>query len=360
MKTTHILIGLMTAGSMALAGSVMIPHQFEGGKKAMASEVNANFDAVKNAVNDNDDRVTVNEGNISLNRSAIDNNVRRIYAQENNITALIGKITLQDRNITANVAAIANKQARVSGTCSVGSSIRSIDAHGDVVCEVDNDTRYTAGTGLKKTGTEFRVDTSVVQKRLTRGCSGGTFLTNIDVDGQPVCAVDNDSGGDITTVTAGNGLQGGGDSGDVEIKLADGYVSVHAAAFSATDPVNCIWKYNDEYGYMDTGSSSCTFIASISLPDHATVSFMECTVYKNDGSNTYPKIYLYRLSQGVSKNELGHIYWHTDSTAYHQGELYSFNNADIDNEQYSYFLKYEPYTAGEDIRVSSCRIGYQF
>ena len=374
MKTTYILIGLLAAGSITMAGSVTIPHQFEGGKKAMASEVNANFDAVKNAVNDNDDRITVNEGNISLNRSAIDNYVRRIHAQENNITtlaakiavqevnitALRDKITLQERNITVNAAAIANKQARISGTCSAGSSIRSIDADGDVVCEVDNDTRYTAGIGLKKTGTEFRVDTSVVQKRLTRGCSGGKFLTNIDDNGQPACAPDNDSGGDITTVTAGNGLQGGGDSGDVEIKPADGYVSVHAAAFSATDPVNCIWKYNEEYGYMDTGSSSCTFNASIFLPDHATVSFMECTVYKNDGSNNFAKMHLYRLSQNVSKNRLGHVFWKNNSTAYYQVELSSFNYADVDNEQYSYFLKYEPYTAGEDIRVSSCRIGYQF
>ena len=39
------------------AGTVAVPHDFVDGDPAYASEVNANFDAVESAVNDNDSRI---------------------------------------------------------------------------------------------------------------------------------------------------------------------------------------------------------------------------------------------------------------------------------------------------------------
>ena len=53
------LLGL----GIALAGSVTIPNTFVAATPAVAAEVNANFAAVKAAVDDNDARITALEGN---------------------------------------------------------------------------------------------------------------------------------------------------------------------------------------------------------------------------------------------------------------------------------------------------------
>ncbi len=128
MKTRYILIGLVAAGSLAMAGHVTIPHQFEGGKKAMALEVNANFDAVKNAVNDNDGRIGVNERNITSNATAVKNNRDAI-----------------DNKLTKNI-----------GNCASGSYIRKVNIDGTVVCETDTDTTYTAAGGITLDGTTIK------------------------------------------------------------------------------------------------------------------------------------------------------------------------------------------------------------
>ena len=47
---------------VSAASSVSVPNTFTGGTPAVAAEVNANFSAVENAINDNDSRVTALEG----------------------------------------------------------------------------------------------------------------------------------------------------------------------------------------------------------------------------------------------------------------------------------------------------------
>jgi hypothetical protein len=113
MKTTHILIGLMAVGSLAMAGNVTIPNTFTAGTAAKASEVNANFSAVKTAVDGNANDIATNSHDID------------------------GKLT---KSITE---------------CAAGSSIRKINTDGTVVCEddTDTDTTYTVGAGLSMNGT---------------------------------------------------------------------------------------------------------------------------------------------------------------------------------------------------------------
>lgn len=82
LTTAFIFVGAMPV----LAGPLTIPHEFESGTPARASEVNANFDAVKAEVDDNSSRID-------------------------------------------------SKQNRVTGLCAPGGAIRSIAEDGSVECQ---------------------------------------------------------------------------------------------------------------------------------------------------------------------------------------------------------------------------------
>jgi hypothetical protein len=78
-------------------------------------------------------------------------------------------------------------QERVTGSCLVGSSIRTINSDGTVVCENDDGTTYTAGYGLELDGTTFNVMTDTLQARVAGNCSVGSTIRAINEDGSVVC-----------------------------------------------------------------------------------------------------------------------------------------------------------------------------
>ena len=118
-------------------------------------------------------------------------------------------------------------QNRVSGTCPSGQSIRSIAQDGSVTCDDGNNSsdisEVTAGTGLTGGGSSgtvtLNVDDSIIQNRISGTCSAGQSIRTINQDGTVVCETDENSGGDITAVNTSFGLIGGGISGNINLKV---------------------------------------------------------------------------------------------------------------------------------------------
>jgi len=65
MKLYNLIFTLIFTSSSAYATGVTIPNAFSSGTTTSAAEMNANFTAVKSAVDDNDSRINTLEGSVS-------------------------------------------------------------------------------------------------------------------------------------------------------------------------------------------------------------------------------------------------------------------------------------------------------
>ena len=253
--TRNILFGVVVASVALMAGSVTIPNTFTANTTAKASEVNANFSAVKTAVDDNDNRIKGNTEEIRTNIS----------------------------NIQTNASNIA---------------------------------------------------------------------------------------GAITDINATGGLTGGGSSGDVTVRRADGYVAIAPATFAVYEDTNCSLRRNSRYVYFNSGTTDnyCVAYAPVFLPDGATIKDLTCYFYNNDGSTgANPKVEFharrYDANNGrviLTANSGG------DSTDRQQG--YDNNIlaswATVNNKDYQYVLVYDPpnttSSAGTKEVLYGCTVGYSF
>jgi len=89
---------------------------------------------------------------------------------------------------------------------------------------VDADiTAVTAGAGLTgggvSGGVSLAVDTTAIQQRVTGACAAGSSIRTISAAGTVTCEPDDEGTGDITEVIAGTGLIGGGASGAVTLDV---------------------------------------------------------------------------------------------------------------------------------------------
>jgi hypothetical protein len=209
-------------------------------------------------------------------------------------------LTLSGTTLAVNPAAV---QTRVAGACVAGSSIRAIAQDGTVSCEADDGVTYAAGTGLTLSGTTFAVNASAVQNRVTGTCAAGSSIRTIAQDGTVSCEADDganytagaglsltgtalavkdctsgqvlksggaavwncsadfDSGGDITGVTAGTGLSGGGTAGSVTLNLAAPTTSVLGGVRAAACGTGFVLT-----GIPASGTPECTVDQSWRAP----------------------------------------------------------------------------------------------
>lgn len=120
-------------------------------------------------------------------------------------------------------------QRRIQSGCPTGQMMTGVGQDGTVACEAVTSgaggdiTGVAAGTGLTGGGVTGDVtlsaDLSQVQARVASACPANEAIRAINADGTVVCDVDNDSGGDVTAVTAGSGLTGGGTAGDLTLSV---------------------------------------------------------------------------------------------------------------------------------------------
>lgn len=142
-----------------------------------------------------------------------------------NITAitagagLTGGGTSGDLDLAADTSVL---QARVMGTCPSGEAMQSIGDDGTVSCAplgTGDVTAIDAGSGLTGGGTSgdltLAADTSVLQARVSGSCPSGEAMTAVAADGSVGCAAYGN--GDVTSVSVGSGLTGGGTAGDLSL-----------------------------------------------------------------------------------------------------------------------------------------------
>ncbi|MBP7779159.1 MAG: tail fiber domain-containing protein [Acidobacteria bacterium] len=131
-------------------------------------------------------------------------------------------------------------QRRVSSACSSGELMTGVNEDGTVVCQAVTSgaggdiTAVNAGTGLTGGGATgdvtLQTNFAQVQARVATACPANQAIRTINADGTVVCDIDNDSGGDITAVVAGTGLTGGGAAGAVTLGVEYGGPGAAASA----------------------------------------------------------------------------------------------------------------------------------
>ena len=182
--------------------------------------------------------VTAN-GNILSPRTQIQSAPYALQSQ----TAMLA-YSISNASVGAAQIVPSQVQARVGGSCAVGSSIRSIAQDGTVTCQtntgggtvssVATDATLTGGP-ITTTGTlgiapgavgGAQINSSEVQKRVAGSCSGGQMVQSVNADGSVNCAAASGGSGTVTNVATDATLTGGPISTSGTLGIAPGGVGL--------------------------------------------------------------------------------------------------------------------------------------
>lgn len=301
-----LVVGSGFFGGTAWAGTVTLPNTFTSGTPALAAEVNANFSAVKGAVDDNHTRLTAVEETVDSHTSsllantsfhanmstAMQENSDRITAAETTISGHTNAITNNTNDLSylnaavatnttninnnssaidSNTAALATKQTRVFGTCANGNSIRVINADGSVVCQADtigsgDITSVTAGSGLAGGGTTGDITLSIpisgiTASHLGTGAVGSAAIADgsvasVDIADGAVASVDI-ADNSVTAADLANeaGINYGG-TANITTTLSTCNTTTSLSAVSITVP-------SSGYIHVTASGSSCTYTGGV-------------------------------------------------------------------------------------------------
>ncbi|MEW6431845.1 MAG: hypothetical protein AB1730_10085 [Myxococcota bacterium] len=110
---TSLLVGAVIAGG-AVAGNVTLPNVFQPNTPARASEVNANFSAVKAAVDDNASRIEQLTTAIEGADGGVTQGGARLRALESNLATLEGNVSTLQGNVSTLQGNVSTLQSNVS------------------------------------------------------------------------------------------------------------------------------------------------------------------------------------------------------------------------------------------------------
>jgi len=145
------------------------------------------------------------------------------------------------------VVDLSEVQARLTAACPAGRVLQGIEADGTPTCVADADTTYTAGSGLTLSGGTFSVNTAAIQARVTGTCPAGASIRSIAADGTVTCESD-DTG---ATYAAGAGL----DLTGTTFSIPDGAIN---SARLANDAVGNAAMQNNAIGSAEIIDGSIT------------------------------------------------------------------------------------------------------
>ena len=246
---------------LSVVAAILVASTLSAGQVGTLTNFEANTTAKASEVNHN----------FIILSDAVNDNDTRVSIVENNLSSLKSDITLNKADISTLGT---NKQNRITNACGVGYYIRAINEDGSVLCQLDANTDsggditgVTAGYGLTgggSTGTvTVNADTTVLQKRVIGACSTNYSIRAINSDGSVTCEYDTVGTGDITGVVAGAGLTGGGTSGTVTVGLKADRITVSHFAFHGNYPSGCFFNHNVQYGGYWSSATTGTTCAAI-------------------------------------------------------------------------------------------------